>query len=92
MTDRLVVVRWEDTTNIAGWLTPGEITEFATDQGWICENVGWLVEDNAECVVVSARRAFDAQNHRGLTERIPRRSVISITDIGPRSVGTGEPQ
>lgn len=81
MTEDLVVVRWEDTTNIAGWCTPEEITEFATDGGWICENVGWLIRDDDECIVLSARRSSDAQQHRGLTERIPRRSIISVTPI-----------
>lgn len=73
---QLVLVHWEDTTNIAEWLDPEELIAFARDGAWKCENVGWLLYDDDECIVVVARRSHD--HHRGLSERIPKRSVTKI--------------
>lgn len=69
------VVRWEDTTNIAEWSTPEEVAAFAADGSWICENVGWVVHEDDDCVVVAARRTLDGR-HFGLFERIPKRAII----------------
>lgn len=79
--DGLYVVRWEDTTNIATWLTPQEVTEFAQGHRWICENVGFLVYEDDDCVVVAGRRANDEGSHSGLVERVPRRSIIKMTRL-----------
>lgn len=74
----LVVVRWEDTTNVAAWQDMDDVRDFASNGGWLCENVGWVQVSNAECVVLSARRTVAGEAQRGLTERIPRRAVISM--------------
>lgn len=74
--DRPEVVTWEDTTNIAAWQDAEEIAEFARDGGWRCQNIGWIVYEDDDCVVVAARRAFDKQAHHGLAERIPKRAII----------------
>jgi hypothetical protein len=76
-------VIWEDTTNVGGWLDRSEIESFATDGGWMCRNVGWLTYEDADCIVLSARRSDDDQQHVGLSERIPKRSIIgrrALTD------------
>lgn len=73
----LVVVHWEDTTNMADWQSRQEVLEFATDGAWICENVGWVIVDNEDCIVLSGRRAGKIGQY-GLTERIPRRNVLSV--------------
>lgn len=74
--DRPQVVTWEDTTNIATWQDRDDIAEFARDGGWRCQNIGWVVYEDDECIVLAARRAFDKQAHVGLAERIPRRAII----------------
>lgn len=80
-TEALAVVTWEDTTNVATWQDRDEVREFATDGGWVCQNVGWVVYEDDECVVLAARRADDKQGHVGLAERIPKRAIIERTVI-----------
>jgi hypothetical protein len=81
MPDRLVVVTWEDTTNIAAWQTRTEMEEWATATGWIAHNVGFLVYEDNHCVVVAARAVDDEEQHIGLAERIPKRAVLKIHDL-----------
>lgn len=74
--DPLVEVVWEDTTNIAAWQTREEMTEWAQARGWIARNVGYLVYEDEECLVVAARVVQDEERHVGLAERIPKRAVL----------------
>jgi hypothetical protein len=74
--DDRIAVDWVDTTNMAAWLTPDELVEFATDGGWACTNTGWVSYIDDDCVVVSARRS--GTGHWGLSERIPRQAVTAI--------------
>ena len=91
----LVVVHWEDTTNVADWQTRQEVIEFASDGAWICENVGWVLVDNDDCIVLSGRRAGKIGQF-GLTERIPKRNVLAVQRlavVGPDPLhidGSGE--
>lgn len=77
----MVIVTWEDTTNIAAWQTPEEVAEWAGERGWICQNVGWLVYQDEHCVVIAGRRAMDHQHHLGLAERIPRRAILEMNNM-----------
>lgn len=84
----LVLVTWEDTTNIAAWQTIDDIREWATAGGWICHNIGWVIHEDANCIVLSARRCDDPEHHIGLTERIPRRAILKITIINDPGTAT----
>lgn len=69
----LVMVEWVDTTNIASWERFEEIAEWAVDGGFVCRNVGYLVHEDDDCVVLAARVALKAEpNQVGLFERIPK--------------------
>ena len=88
----LVVVHWEDTTNVADWQSRQEVIEFASDGAWICENVGWVIVDNDDCIVLSGRRAGKI-NQYGLTERIPKRNVLGVyrlTADGPTPIAQSD--
>lgn len=78
MTDQapLVEVVWEDTTNIAEWQTRDEMVEWAQARGWIARNVGYLVFEDDDCVVVAARICEDDEGHVGLAERIPKQAIL----------------
>ncbi|MBV9291585.1 MAG: hypothetical protein JO222_03980 [Frankiales bacterium] len=56
----LVAVEWEDTTNVAGWQSLAAVADWATDGSWHVTNVGYLVHEDDDCLVVAARLAFDA--------------------------------
>jgi hypothetical protein len=69
----LVVVEWVDTTNIATWEDLDTIAEWAKDGGFICRNVGYLIHEDDDCVVLAARIALDGEPHQvGLFERVPK--------------------
>lgn len=84
-TPPLVLVEWTDTTNIAAWTPLDEIAAWAPDGGFACRNVGYLIHEDDDCVVLAARVALDAEPPQvGLYERVPkgiitRRSVLVDT-------------
>lgn len=77
----LVEVLWEDTTNVAAWQTRDEMIDWARAGGWFAYNVGYLVHEDAECVVLSARIVYDEERHVGLAERIPKRAIVKRRTI-----------
>lgn len=77
----IVVVHWEDASNCATWTDRDQaqaFTDFEFDVN--CTNVGYLLRDDDECVVVGARATGDFKEV-GLVERIPRGCVQSVTVI-----------
>lgn len=82
-TPAIVVVRWEDASNVAGWVDRDEAAAFDNFEFDIhCTNVGYLIRDDDQCVVVAARATGDFKNV-GLFERIPRGMVRSVEVIRP---------
>lgn len=81
----LVCVEWVDTTNIATWENLAEIPAWAEDGGYVCRNVGYLVHEDDECVVVAARIALSADPHQvGLFERIPKGVIHDLWELVTR--------
>jgi hypothetical protein len=85
--DRLVLVVWEDITNIAEWMTRDHMEEWAQAKGWICRNVGWLTYEDKDCIVVSSRKVQDEERHVGLSERIPKRAILELHKLKEDSSG-----
>lgn len=75
-TGKRVTVTWVDTTNMAAWLTPEEVADFARSGAWVCRNTGWVSYQDKDCIVVSARRS--GSGHWGLSERIPSVGVVKV--------------
>lgn len=83
----LVVVEWIDTTNIATWEKLDEIAEWAKDGGFVCRNVGYLVYEDNDCVVLAARIALEADPQQvGLFERVPKGVITSRWTLVPTAV------
>jgi hypothetical protein len=71
------MVEWVDATNVAEWVPLDEVSDWASCGGWVCRNVGYLVHEDDECVVLAARIALAAEPVQvGLFERIPK-AIIS---------------
>lgn len=69
----LHVVEWVDTTNIATWEDLADVHEWASEGGYVCRNVGYLVHEDDSCVVLAARIAIAAEPAQiGLFERVPK--------------------
>lgn len=70
----LVRVVWHDAHNNQGaWIYgEDELKEFAEDNRFQVDQVGWLVHEDKDCIVLAARVAEDAY---GQVERIPVRMI-----------------
>lgn len=72
---KLERIWWTDVTNVAGgWHDDDELKEFATSKRYECNNTGWNVHEDDDCVVLAGRMTNDG-NHVGLVERIPKRII-----------------
>ena len=82
----LHLVEWVDTTNIQAWTNLEDIPEFAKDGGFVCRNVGYLVHEDDDCVVLAARVALKGEPHQvGLYERNPKGVIQNRWKLGVRS-------
>lgn len=98
MTDKpnppMVVVEWEDATNAAEWHDYEKVVAFSADEfdtDWNCTNVGYLLREDEECVIVASRATGNFEQ-MGLAERIPRGMVKRISYLyegGERRDSTG---
>jgi hypothetical protein len=79
----LLIVEWVDATNIAHWTDLADIAEFANDGAFICRNVGYLVHEDEDCVVLAARIALVGAGAEqvGLYERIPKGIILNRWEV-----------
>ncbi len=69
----IVLVEWEDATNISNWVDLADIAEWASDGDYVCRSVGYLVHEDDDCVVLAARVGLAGEPEQvGLFERIPK--------------------
>lgn len=81
----LVMVEWVDTTNIATWTNLDDIAEWAADGGFVCRNIGYLIHEDDQCVVLAARVALGAEPPQvGLFERVPKGVITARWTLKPR--------
>lgn len=77
----LVMVEWEDATNVATWEPFDDAVDFTRlEHDYHCTNVGYLIRDDETCVIVAARATTDFEAV-GLFERIPRGMVQRVTPL-----------
>jgi len=73
----LVCVEWEDAMNVAAWQPLSEVQAWATGDGFLCRNVGYLVHEDDDCVVLAARFNLDGEATQvGLCERLPKATIV----------------
>ena len=86
----LVCIEWEDAMNIATWQDLSEAVEWATGPGFLCRNVGYLIHEDDQCVVLAARFNIGIDDIQcGLFERLPKGMIVRrwTLDAGsPRAV------
>ena len=74
---RLIYLKWLDAYSDGGWKTPQQVCEFINHEDCICENVGWLVYEDENTIVISARRLCwsdpkEETYEFGLFQKIPK--------------------
>lgn len=74
----LVCVEWEDATNIPVWKDHAYVVAWATQNDFTVRNVGYLVHEDENCVVLAARYAPDPEDgdSMGLFERLPKGMIV----------------
>jgi len=73
----LTCVEWVDATNIATWTPLSEIPAWATGDRFLCRNVGYLIHEDDDCVVLAARFSPDGDDTQvGLFERLPKGMIV----------------
>lgn len=83
----LQVVEWVDATNIATWEPLSDIEKWATGDGFLCRNVGYLVYEDDNCVVLAARFSPDGKaTSIGLFERLPKGMIVARWNLPEWSV------
>lgn len=82
MTYRIVAVTWEDahTESEGPWVWQKEAKPLAAK---IFHQVGFLLEDTPECIVLTSAMEPGAEGLMASRERIPRGMVRSIVDLAP---------
>lgn len=78
----LVVVEWEDATNVAEWADIEEAIAFNFSFDYHVRNVGYMIRNDDECVIV-AGRCTDDSKAVGLVERIPKSMVRALKVLIP---------
>lgn len=83
----LVKVDWADATNIATWMSQEDIIDWLEQKTYVSNNVGYLVYEDDDCVVVAARQGnFTPGEYAwGLVERIPKPMVLGVTYLESKS-------
>lgn len=77
----LVVVEWEDATNVATWEALSQVPVWANDGTQVCRSVGYLVYEDDTCLVLAARVSLHTEPRQvGLFERIPKGCITGRWD------------
>lgn len=81
MNPPIVLVEWEDATNVGPWHDIEDAAAFDDPEiDYHCTSVGYLIRDDEQCVVVASRATGDFKQV-GLFERIPRGMVYRVTRL-----------
>lgn len=78
---QLVMVKWDDTTNLATWHSKEEIESHWEQSPFRCVNVGYLIAmDGTGALYIASRKGmFNEQDDAwGLIERIPIGVITSM--------------
>jgi hypothetical protein len=82
----LVEVEWTDVTGIPAWLDVDDLAAFAKDGGFVCRNVGYLVHEDEDCIVLAGRLALEADPQQvGMYERLPKTIITGRREIRGQS-------
>lgn len=70
------LIEWQDAHSRAGWATDRELEEFIKEEKCICEEVGWILSESKDEVVMGARRlkwrTNSLDSEWGLLQKIPK--------------------
>lgn len=69
------LVEWQDAHSKGAWCAPKEVEEFIKTEKCICLEVGWILSETKDEIVMAARKLKwkeDGDMEYGLLQKIPR--------------------
>ena len=68
-------VEWQDAHSDSAWLSKKELQEFINKERCICQQIGWLINETKDEIVLACRRmkwAEDGDQKWGMVQKIPK--------------------
>jgi hypothetical protein len=85
---KLYNVEWQDAHSDSAWLSEKDLKEFINRERCICQNIGWLLNETEDEIVIASRRmkwAEDGDTKWGMIQKIPKawikKKEIVIEDL-----------
>lgn len=74
---KLVLIRWYDSfhPNNCGWMDEEDVKEFLEDTDYVCENIGWIIDENEHLVTIASMRSGE-HNTLSHIQRIPTGCIL----------------
>lgn len=66
----MVYLEWGDAISNTGWMSENEAKEWAKEDHWVVKNVGWILEETKEYILLAAKYS-DGSGEYGLLHKIP---------------------
>lgn len=91
MSDHVVLIRWHDASQYAGYHDQDDIVEILEGNGALMTSIGWFVTEDEQYVIIAQTRNLYKW---GDVLRIPTACIRerTIIDSVPRQVGLSVPQ
>lgn len=71
MKSKLIYIEWCDAISNTGWMSLDEVLKWGNDEAWIVKNVGWLLKETREYLLLAAKYS-DGSEEYGLLHKIPK--------------------
>lgn len=85
---KLFLIEWHDAHSGSGWYNDDEVVKFINKEKCICSEVGWLISESKDEIVVACRRMKwkeEGDAEWGMLQKIPkswiRKKEILIKDL-----------
>lgn len=79
---KIIYIKWHDAFSDGGWKTPEQVSTLINSEYCLCENIGWLIFEDAKEICISSRRLAwetkpeEATFEYGLFQKIPKTWIV----------------
>lgn len=76
---KLVYIQWVDACSNNSWFSDQEAREWAYGIDWVVEEVGWIIEETPDYILLGSRRVGENKNVHptwGLLQKIPKPWIL----------------
>lgn len=72
---KIYLIEWQDAHANTGWMSDNELENFINQEKCICQEVGWLLSENKDEIVIASRTIKYLQENEcewGMIQKIPK--------------------